>query len=104
MGIGGALKPGPPTPCIPEQVDVEGCELEVLRGMDAHTWALTRQVVAEVHSGWCGSGGGGGPGEQRVTEVQGLLERNGFAVHVEVPPAALPGTCLVRAWNMALAE
>jgi hypothetical protein len=30
------------------QVDVEGCELDVLQGMDASTWAITRQVVAEV--------------------------------------------------------
>lgn len=27
---------------------MEGCELEVLRGMDAASWAITRQVVAEV--------------------------------------------------------
>lgn len=32
------------------QVDVEGCELEVLRGLDAASWAATRQVVAEVRS------------------------------------------------------
>lgn len=83
---------------------MEGCELEVLRGLDAPTWALTRQVVAEVHDGWCSGDGGGGGDGGRLAAVKCLLEQHGFAVHVEVPPAALPGTCLVRAWNMALAE
>ena len=27
---------------------MEGCELDVLQGMDASTWAITHQVVAEV--------------------------------------------------------
>ena len=30
------------------QVDVEGCEMDVLLGMDASAWAITRHVVAEV--------------------------------------------------------
>lgn len=31
------------------QVDVEGEELEVLRGIDAETWARVQQVAMEVH-------------------------------------------------------
>lgn len=41
------------SPCLPNvplQVDVEGSELEVLRGLDSSTWRLVRQVAAEV--GW----------------------------------------------------
>jgi hypothetical protein len=30
------------------QVDVEGAELEVLRGMDDACWAATRQLLVEV--------------------------------------------------------
>ena len=38
---------------------MEGSELEVLRGMDARAWAITRQVAAEVTrwAGRCGAGG-----------------------------------------------
>lgn len=57
-------------PCL--QVDVEGCELEVLQGMDSDCWALTHQVVAEVHN----VGG-------RLAAVVGLLEQQGFQVVAE---------------------
>mmetsp|Transcript_16913 Transcript_16913/g.43345 ORF Transcript_16913/g.43345 Transcript_16913/m.43345 type:complete len:770 (+) Transcript_16913:448-2757(+) len=31
------------------KIDVEGMELEILQGIEAHTWPRIRQVVAEVH-------------------------------------------------------
>ena len=67
---------------------MEGCELE----------------VAEVHDWQAGGEEGSPQGELRSAAVKGLLEQHGFAVHVEVPPGALAGTCLVRAWNLALLE
>lgn len=91
-------------PSRARQVDVEGLELEVLRGMDDHAWALTRQVVAEVHDWQDTAGGGDGDraAEPRSAAAKRLLERHGFAVHVEALPGALAGTCLLRAWNLAL--
>ena len=65
------------------KVDVEGAELEVLRGMDAGSWAVTRRVVAEVHDVG-----------QRLAQVQALLAAQGFAVAAE---PGLPGNWLVRA-------
>ena len=64
------------------KVDVEGCELEVLQGLDQQGWQAVRQVVAEVH---CVGG--------RVEAVQSLLAAQGFSVacecHDEVPGAAM---------------
>ena len=51
------------------QVDVEGGELEVLRGASEKTLSKIRQIVLEVHDV-----------DGRVTEVHQLLERKGFAI------------------------
>lgn len=50
------------------KVDVEGAELEVLRGIEAEDWPKIRQLVVEVHDL-----------DQRVTAVRGMLEQAGFA-------------------------
>lgn len=51
------------------QVDVEGAELEVLRGAGEETLLKIRQIVVEVHDI-----------DGRVTEVHQLLERIGFTI------------------------
>lgn len=105
------------------KVDVEGSELEVLRGLDAPAWAIVRQVAAEVRKE------GMGPVfcdliwycrrllsppsycaifpcpaqvhdiDGRLAEVQQLLEQHGFAVHAEAH-ASLPETWMVFAWQL----
>lgn len=55
------------------KVDVEGAELDVLRGVEARHWPRIQAVVAEVHD----VGG-------RLAAIRALLERAGFAeVHAE---------------------
>jgi FkbM family methyltransferase len=49
------------------KVDVEGEELEVLRGIDAAHWPLVRQAVVEVHDR-----------DGRLDAVRALLRRNGL--------------------------
>ncbi len=49
------------------KVDVEGEELEVLRGIDDAHWPLVRQAVVEVHDR-----------EGRLDEVRALLRRSGL--------------------------
>lgn len=51
------------------KVDVEGCELEVLLGMDPFCWSITKQIVLEVHDV-----------EGRVGSVESLLKQQGFRV------------------------
>ena len=53
------------------KVDVEGAELDVLRGIDPADWPAIDQVVAEVHDV-----------DGRVTQVRELLEAQGFRVAV----------------------
>jgi FkbM family methyltransferase len=54
------------------KVDVEGVELEVLRGIDAQDWPKIQQLAIEVHDL-----------DQRVATVRAMLERAGFD-HPEV--------------------
>ena len=49
------------------KVDVEGAELDVLRGVDAEHWPRIRSVILEVHDI-----------DDRVAEVTGLLRSFGF--------------------------
>ncbi|CAM9102141.1 unnamed protein product [Chrysoparadoxa australica] len=51
------------------KVDVEGSELDVLRGVEAAHWGIIKQVVAEVHNE-----------ANRVEDVKELLRSNGFEV------------------------
>lgn len=66
---------------------MEGGELDVLRGLDAAAWRITRQVAAEVHDV-----------EGRLAAVQCLLEQHGFAVHAERQAAT--GNWLVWGWQL----
>ncbi|GAB4815972.1 hypothetical protein N2152v2_003018 [Parachlorella kessleri] len=66
------------------KVDVEGCELEVLQGMDDHCWAITHQVVVEVSQV-----------EGRLDAIKQLLRQHGFQVLVE--DGHLGGNALVYA-------
>lgn len=61
------------------KVDVEGWEVEVLRGADDACWRAARQAVVEVHDVEGSATGGGG----RVAEARELLEGQGFAVEEE---------------------
>ncbi len=54
------------------KVDVEGEELNVLRGLDDEGWALVRQVVLEVHDV-----------DGRVGAVEALLASRGFETRIE---------------------
>lgn len=51
------------------KVDVEGHELQVLRGIDHQDWPRIRQIVIEVHN----------TGEQ-LQDIRQLLTRKGFTV------------------------
>ena len=58
------------------KVDVEGAELDVLRGFDDDSeWERVRSAVVEVHDV-----------DNRVSEVRALFERHGFSVVVDVEP------------------
>ncbi|KAI0401915.1 FkbM family methyltransferase [Xylaria palmicola] len=54
------------------KIDVEGAELEVLRGLDDDHWPLVRNIVLET---WDASGVRG--------EIESLLESKGFAIKRE---------------------
>ena len=54
------------------KVDVEGEELNVLRGLDDEAWTRVRQVVLEVHDV-----------DGRVAAVEALLASRGFETRVE---------------------
>ena len=56
------------------KIDVEGCELRVLRGVDDADWPRVAAVSAEVHDV-----------DKRVAHVVALLESKGFVVRVERP-------------------
>ena len=58
------------------KVDVQGAELEVLRGIEEGDWEKIDQVVMEVHDRAVGE-------EGRVEEVRRMLERRGYRVEVE---------------------
>ncbi|WP_329072999.1 FkbM family methyltransferase [Amycolatopsis sp. NBC_01480] len=60
------------------KVDVEGAELDVLRGIEDRHWPLIRQVVVEVE-GW----------RQNRDAVREILLGRGFAVDVEQDPVQL---------------
>ena len=66
------------------KIDVEGSELEVLRGLDSASWACVQAVAAEVHA----SAG-------RPAAVARLLQSRGFAVEAEA--GAAPGATMVYA-------
>ncbi|KAL4436583.1 hypothetical protein ABPG75_003722 [Micractinium tetrahymenae] len=70
------------------KVDVEGSELELLRGLDPNTWRLVCQVVAEVHD----------VGD-RLAVATRLLEAAGFAVHAERAHGPA-GNWLLFAWQL----
>lgn len=53
------------------KIDVEKAELDVLAGIEPGGWGSIRQVAAETHG-------------NSAHAVAGLLERNGFHVHVSV--------------------
>ncbi len=61
------------------KVDVEGAELEVLRGIDDHDWPRIAAVVVEVHDV-----------DGRLAEVERLLTRRGFSCTVRVPAMMSP--------------
>lgn len=66
-------------------MDVEGAELEVLRGIGASHWPIVRQVAAEVH----------GVGS-RLQDVAALLRGQGFSVRIVRPDSGrLPHNHLV---------
>ncbi|KAI0437846.1 FkbM family methyltransferase [Xylaria telfairii] len=54
------------------KIDVEGAELEVLRGLDDNHWGLVRNIILET---WDGSGD--------RDEIEGLLKSKGFIVKRE---------------------
>ncbi|MFJ3497025.1 FkbM family methyltransferase [Streptomyces sp. NPDC086091] len=54
------------------KIDVEGAELEVMRGLDAADWQRVRQAVVEVQDL-----------DGRLAEVRDILAAQGFAVTVE---------------------
>lgn len=56
------------------KIDVEGAELDVLRGIADAEWPLIAQVVAEVHDI-----------DGRLDDVLGLLSARGFVCDVRVP-------------------
>ncbi|MGH3805160.1 MAG: MupA/Atu3671 family FMN-dependent luciferase-like monooxygenase [Pseudonocardiaceae bacterium] len=53
------------------KIDVEGSEVEVLRGVADQHWPRIRQVVVEVD------------GRDRLTEITAILRRHGFSWHAE---------------------
>jgi len=57
------------------KIDVQKCELEVLRGLGPADWRRVRQIVMEVHDL-----------DGRLAEVTALLDRHGFHVVVEQDP------------------
>jgi FkbM family methyltransferase len=61
------------------KVDVEGAELEVLRGIDDHDWPRIAAVVVEVHDV-----------DGRLAEVERLLTRHGFSCTSRVPAMMSP--------------
>jgi len=65
------------------KVDVEGAELDVLRGIDAADWPRVHQVVTEVHD----TGG-------RLAEVTELLRTHGLTQLVTDQDPAFAGTSL----------
>lgn len=66
------------------QIDVEGCEQEVLQGMDERCWRITQQLVVEVHA----------VGD-RVAFVRAELCARGFRVAVR--PVEVTGVVLLYA-------
>lgn len=61
------------------KVDVEGAELEVLRGIDDQDWPRIAAVVVEVHDV-----------DGRLEEVERLLTRHGFSCTRRVPAMMSP--------------
>ena len=61
------------------KVDVEGAELDVLRGIDAHQWPLIAQVLAEVQDL-----------DGRLSAVSDLLAGHGFELTISPAPLADP--------------
>jgi len=59
------------------KVDVEGAELDVLRGMSPSTMRRVRQIVLEGHDE-----------DGRLATIEQLLTSNGFEVKVETPAIA----------------
>jgi len=49
------------------KIDVEGAELDVLRGLDESAWRKTHQIVIETHDV-----------EKRPQEIETMLRQNGF--------------------------
>jgi FkbM family methyltransferase len=82
------------------KVDVEGTEVEVLRGLEAADWQRIKRVVVEASKGGGeGGGGGGGGGANRrdtLDAVMRVLREQGGFRFVEVAPQApaLEGTSL----------
>lgn len=61
------------------KVDVEGAELEVLRGIEDRDWPRIAAVVVEVHDV-----------DGRLAEVERLLTRRGFSCAARVPAMMSP--------------
>ena len=53
------------------KVDVEGSELDVLRGIDQEDWGKIRQVIVEVHDI-----------DNRVEKIVSMLKRRGYSTQV----------------------
>ena len=62
------------------KVDVEGAELDVLRGIEARHWPLIRQAVVEVE-GW----------RQNGDAVREVFVSHGFTVRAEQDPVQEAG-------------
>jgi acyl carrier protein len=67
------------------KIDVQGAEMEVLRGVAEEDWGKIEQVVMEVHDRV------GGASEGRVREARKIMEARGYQVEVE-QEAGLKGT------------
>lgn len=59
------------------KVDAEGCEMEVLCGINAEDWAIVRQIAIEAHT------------EAVAGDAQKLLESRGFKCVIEHEPGLI---------------
>ena len=77
LGLGGRPRPRPRCDRVDLlKIDVEGAELEVLKGIDEADWPRIQQVTMEVEN------------EDLSDKIEALLARHGFDVHVCVDAAA----------------
>lgn len=68
------------------KVDVEGAELDVLRGIRQEDWSKIKQIVMEVHDV-----------QGRLQAACEVLQQQGYTVHTEAQ-----GTSTVRGYRMTI--